>query len=181
VDVLKTLIAVERFAEGKIGDRTAAKWRQKVGRYSKSIQTDDAPYTAEWIACSAIEHALIPGQDGVVGNQTCFAKARATGKADDSPEFTAVREAEARNLSEVFRDIVGNPFRTVVIDPSWLTSTVITLANSIYSNRTFDHIPILADALQDAGCEDADILAHCRGPGPHVRGCWVVDLILGKQ
>jgi hypothetical protein len=78
------------------------------------------------------------------------------------------------------RDIFGNPFRTVAIDPSWLTSTVVSLAEGIYTDRAFDRLTILADALQDAGCDDPDILDHCRGPGPHVRGCWVVDLVLGK-
>ncbi len=55
------------------------------------------------------------------------------------------------------------------------------LARSIYDDRAFDRLPVLADALEDAGCTDAAILDHCRGPGPHVRGCWVVDLILGKS
>ena len=62
----------------------------------------------------------------------------------------------------------------------WLTSTVLGLARAIYADRAFDRLPILADALEDAGCDDADVLAHCRGDGPHVRGCWVVDLVLGK-
>ena len=81
---------------------------------------------------------------------------------------------------ELLRDIFGNPFRPVAVDPEWLTSTVVALARGVYDDRAFDRLPILADALQDAGCEDADILAHCRGDGPHVRGCWVVDLMLGK-
>ena len=51
----------------------------------------------------------------------------------------------------------------------------------MHDDRAFDRLPILADALEDAGCDNADVLAHCRGEGPHVRGCWVVDLILGKQ
>jgi hypothetical protein len=80
----------------------------------------------------------------------------------------------------VFREIIGNPFRRVTLDPSWRTSTVLALAESIYADRAFDRLPILADALQDAGCENADLLDHCRGPGPHVRGCWAVDLVLGK-
>jgi hypothetical protein len=79
------------------------------------------------------------------------------------------------------RDIFGNPFHAVAINPSWLTSTVLTLAEGIYDERAFDRLPILADALQDAGCENADILNHCRSAGPHVRGCWVVDLLLGKE
>ncbi|WP_246523278.1 hypothetical protein [Gemmata palustris] len=79
-----------------------------------------------------------------------------------------------------FRDIFGNPFRPVVFSPSWRTSTVVALASQMYESRDFSAMPILADALQDAGCDSADILDHCRGPGPHVRGCWVVDLVLGK-
>jgi hypothetical protein len=78
------------------------------------------------------------------------------------------------------RDIFSNPFRPVAVDPAWLTSTVVALARSIYDERAFDRLPILADALEDAGCDSADVLDHCRGDGPHVRGCWVVDLLLGK-
>jgi hypothetical protein len=78
------------------------------------------------------------------------------------------------------RDVFGNPPRPVTADPSWLTSTVMQLAQGIYADRAFDRLPILADALQDAGCENGDVLAHCRSEGPHVRGCWVVDLVLGK-
>jgi hypothetical protein len=80
----------------------------------------------------------------------------------------------------VLRDVVGNPFRPATFDPFWRTSTVRGLAEGIYADRAFDRMPILADALEDAGCDSADILTHCRGDGPHVRGCWVVDLILGK-
>ena len=81
----------------------------------------------------------------------------------------------------VLRDILGNPFRRATADPAWLSSTVVQLASAIYADRAFDGLPILADALQDAGCEDEWALGHCRGPGPHVRGCWVLDLVLGKE
>jgi hypothetical protein len=79
------------------------------------------------------------------------------------------------------QDVFGNPFRPVSLDPSWRTSTVVSLAEGIYADRAFDRLPILADALQDAGCDHADILNHCRSDGVHVRGCWVVDLLLGKD
>jgi len=81
----------------------------------------------------------------------------------------------------IIRDIIGDPFETHTLDPAWLTSTVVALARQMYESRDFETMPILADALEDAGCDDAEILNHCRGPGPHVRGCWVVDLILGKK
>lgn len=63
----------------------------------------------------------------------------------------------------------------------WRTTTALALARGIYDERAFDRLPILADALQDAGCDSDDILNHLRGPGPHVRGCWALDLALGKE
>lgn len=80
----------------------------------------------------------------------------------------------------LLRDIVGNPFRPVAPDPNWRTSTVVALATTIYEGRTFELMPILADALSDAGCDNDDLLGHLRGPGPHVRGCWGLDLVLDK-
>jgi hypothetical protein len=81
----------------------------------------------------------------------------------------------------LMRDIFGNPFRPVAFNPDWRTTTAIQLAKQMYDARDFSAMPILADALQDAGCDHADILDHCRGPGPHIRGCWVVDLVLEKE
>lgn len=85
------------------------------------------------------------------------------------------------------RDLVGNPFRPVTIDPAWLTPTVATLAQSVYDERIMpsgeldpDRLAVLSDALEEAGCDNADILSHLRSPGPHVRGCWAPDLLLGK-
>jgi hypothetical protein len=80
------------------------------------------------------------------------------------------------------RDIFGNPFRPVAFDAAWRTGTAVSLARHMYESRDFSAMPILADALQDAGCEHEAVLAHCRDPHQvHVRGCWVVDLVLGKE
>ena len=78
------------------------------------------------------------------------------------------------------QDIFGNPFRSVAFDPRWRTEHTVGLAAKMYDDREFAAMPILADALEEAGCENADILTHCREPGVHVRGCWVADLVLGK-
>jgi hypothetical protein len=84
-------------------------------------------------------------------------------------------------LSALLCDIFGNPFRSAAFDAAWRTSDVMMLATGIYEDRAFDRMPILADALQDAGCTSEDILDHCRDAhAAHVRGCWVVDLVLGK-
>lgn len=81
----------------------------------------------------------------------------------------------------LIRCVFGNPFRLVAFDPHWRSETAVALAIGIYAERAFDRMPILADALEEAGCDDADVLTHCRGPGPHVRGCWVVDRVLSKE
>ncbi len=92
-----------------------------------------------------------------------------------------VLKAESIDQCRRLRDIFGNPFRPVPFSPSWRTSTAVALAAQMYESREFSAMPILGDALQDAGCDSADVLDHCRGEGPHVRGCWVVDLVLGKE
>ena len=110
------------------------------------------------------------------GYLACFDPEADDGEASEQAE----REAQAKLL----RDIFGNPFRPFLPSPAysaWLTTTVLGSADVMYKSRDFSAMPILADALQDAGCDNPDILDHCRGPGPHVRGCWVVDLLLGKE
>jgi hypothetical protein len=81
------------------------------------------------------------------------------------------------------REVVGNPFRPVAADPSWLAwngGCVVRLARAILDGERFDNLPVLADALEEAGCTDPDVLAHCRGGGEHVRGCWVLGLLVGR-
>ena len=70
-------------------------------------------------------------------------------------------------------------FRLFKLNPAWRTSDVVALARGIYADRAFDRMPILGDALEDAGCADTAILDHCRDGATHARGCWLVDLILG--
>jgi hypothetical protein len=91
----------------------------------------------------------------------------------------------------LLRDIFGNPFRPVGIDPAWLAwqgGTVVRLAEAVYEDRllptgTFrpDRVAALADALEEASCQVAEVLTHLREPGSHRRGCWVVDCLLGKE
>lgn len=85
---------------------------------------------------------------------------------------------EAAAQANLLRDIFGDPFEFIAFDPDWRSANVVGIAEGIYADRAFDRLPILADALQEAGCERPEILGHCRGNGPHVRGCWVVDHIL---
>jgi hypothetical protein len=93
----------------------------------------------------------------------------------------ARKAAEEATQAELLRCVTGNPFAPVRLDPRWITSTAQGLAYGIYEERAFDRLPVLADSLEDAGCEDVEILSHCRSGGAHCLGCWVVDLVLGKE
>jgi hypothetical protein len=103
--------------------------------------------------------------------------------------FTAaqrvVRAILPERATHAIQEIIGNPFLPLPTPPAailnWNCGTVVKLAQTIYDEHAFDRLPILADALEDAGCTDQDILAHLRDTGPHTRGCWPVDLLLGKN
>jgi hypothetical protein len=86
--------------------------------------------------------------------------------------------------TDLLRCLFLHPSRRVVLDPTWLawdSQTVLHLARSIYEEHAFERMPILGDALEEAGCNEQTILAHCRGREPHARGCWVVDRLLGME
>jgi hypothetical protein len=97
------------------------------------------------------------------------------------------RIPEHEKQASLLRDIFGgifytkNLFRPTLIEPKWLTSTVTSIVNHMYDSNDFGPMPILADSLEDAGCDEDYILNHCGNAGEHVRGCWVVDLLLGKN
>jgi hypothetical protein len=158
----------------------------------------------------SLAYSDTPGSEDVVGvtvtpegaaNQSQIARLQAQGCAAEAVAEACHREyaaeivaywalpaAEAAGLpnenavlADLVRCIFGNPFRTVALDPSWITSAVVALAKVIYAKCAFDCMPILADALEEAGCTDEAILSHCRGSGPHVPGCWPLDLILAKE
>jgi hypothetical protein len=148
--------AAEQFAEGLV----TAKVR------------DAARYT-----CGAATTGHLPAASRAAGSAT-FASGWATAG------MTAAHAAEAGLGSQAQCDLIGelfgNPFRLVSVDPAWglwNSGTIPKLAQAIYEERTFDRMPLLADALEDAGCTDPTILDHLRGPGRHVRGCWVIDLL----
>jgi hypothetical protein len=80
--------------------------------------------------------------------------------------------------------ILGNSFRPTTIEPAWRLwndGVAVALAQDMYESRDFGRAPLLGDMLEDAGCTDPQFLEHLRGPGPHVRGCWVIDLLVGKD
>lgn len=100
--------------------------------------------------------------------------------SDSAASAVQHRAAERVAQAASLRDLLAFPVPPT-LDPSCLSGTVVALAEAIYDERAFDRLPVLADALEDGGCTNQDILSHCRTFGEHVRGCWVVDLILSKD
>jgi len=111
-----------------------------------------------------------------------FAHARACAASGSyhGPAYAANYAPEDAANADAVRELMSNPFRAVKFLPAWRTSDAVALARSMYESRNFGAMPILADALQDAGCDNEDVLNHCRdASAKHVRGCWVVDGVLG--
>ncbi len=107
-----------------------------------------------------------------------------TSRAMNMEDTNDCNPAELRQQALLVQCIFGNPFKPAFLDPSWLRcndDTVVKLARGIYDEQAFDRLHILANALEATGCSDTEILDHCRIPGPHFRGCWVIDLLLGKN
>jgi hypothetical protein len=166
-------------------------------RYADGLADDSELARAE---SAATWHVLGTCTDiqGEVTDARCWSvRDAAIANAADAARAIVWAEEDARELHQrlnlpperspipdLLRDLVGNPFRPAPrVDRAWLAwngGTVAKLAAVVYEGRDFGRLPLLADALEDAGCGDADLLGHLRGPGPHVRGCWAVDLLLGK-
>jgi hypothetical protein len=172
----KAVEVAEQFAE----DQTSTEELAHAHQAAQEACTKFLNLANKWDDCAmaagAVADASYSGAAFVVS-----VSYRSSTLGDIGSDKESLSRARRSVVAELVRDVFGNPFCPVAFSPSWRTDTVVTLARLMYEAREFSAMPILADALQDAGCDNADILAHCRGDGPHVRGCWVVDLVLGKE
>jgi hypothetical protein len=159
----------ELYAEGLVGFNDASIAREAVLAEGNSTGRGKGNWQMTAVALGALN-----GYDPQRWDSYANAQQASLLISDDYP-------AEWNAQSNMLRCVFGNPFCTISVDPSWLTSTVLALASQMYESRDFSAMPIIADALQDAGCESEGILSHCRQSGEHVRGCWVIDRLLGKE
>jgi hypothetical protein len=179
------LRVAERFAEGKASDEARRRAAASVMHAANDFGPGWHPFGI--VPAAEAIHWCLGKTFSEMKAAFNFAAAARASAHQDKPYRNAqiprkvhlMRARELKAQADIVRDILGNPFRPVTINPAWQTSNAVALAQSIYDDRAFDRLPILADALEDAGCDNADILNHCRQPGDHVRGCWVVDLVLG--
>jgi hypothetical protein len=174
--------ALERYADGEVNERT---WRKVRAACQTAFEQADtaSDYREDLCVAEGVFRAAC-GEYAAALHQAARAHAFTvipiylieTAERHWNKTYAAERAAQCGLL----REVVGNPFRPVTLDPAWRTSTVVAIARQVYESRDFSAMPILADALEDAGCQDRGVLAHCREAGEHARGCWVADLLLGK-
>jgi hypothetical protein len=163
----------------------SGRYRQRSGD-GPPISPSDPAYREAWVhfrAASAVISAVSEsGRDAAVvaSDRAAVAAGLERGERVEPERLEPFRQAEREQQVGALRDIFGNPFCPASFSTTWRTDTAVALAKQMYDTRDFSAMPILADALQDAGCDNEDVLSHCREPGPHVRGCWVVDLVLGE-
>jgi hypothetical protein len=167
----RALEVAERFADGAASnDELESTWREMRGLVTVAS------------ICGRVSVAAAQAPSAAVSVLAWDADRQTKGAYH--PAYVAEHAVQAN----IVRDVFGNPFRSATIDPTWLTPTAMTLAQAAYNERRLPsgeldppRLAVLSDALEEAGCTDADILSHLRSPGPHVRGCWALDLILGKS
>ena len=164
------MLTAEALADGQVSDMLLGETRQLV----QSLISDDAGWSEYSLIAWALHKEM--GQSYPLDFVMMWA----------IPSVIEAGLASSEEVIAALDCIFGPlPFRSspplsrFMLD--WNDGTVVKLANTIYDDRAFDRLPILADALQDAGCQDADILGHCRHADVHVRGCWVVDLLTGRK
>jgi hypothetical protein len=165
--------AVERYAEGEA-------MQAELDRLAPKLPGTDKPHDHVTVVEGAVAWLINTGEpDHVAAIQVGAFTASYFGHMQAKRPFGSWGPPSdySRPLA-LARDIFGNPFRPLPIDPTWRTGTIIAIARHIYAERAFDCMPILADALEDAGCSDAHLLDHCRQSTTHVRGCWAIDLLL---
>jgi hypothetical protein len=193
-DVRQALQTCEQYADGLADERQRRQARslaraaaEAVADREESLPVSFAAYGV-WSAAQATVIQAAWGAKLYASNALLHEVLQARGRDRSVAESRRIAGTllgeERRQQSRLLRECFGNPFRPVAIDPGWLTwhdATIPRLAQAIDGECAFDRLPILADALEDAGCTDPDILNHCRQPGDHLRGCWVLDLLRSTE
>jgi hypothetical protein len=138
---------------------------------SLRVLLEDAEHAAQHAVKDVLERVTRPACSRLVQGTRDVAGAAA--------EVWAADSTERKQQAALIREIFGNPFRPATVDLRWLAPLVVQIAKAIYEQRAFHRLPELARALEEAGCDQKDILAHCKEPIEHVRGCWALDVVLG--
>jgi hypothetical protein len=182
------LSVAERHADGVADDAELQAAYEAAEQVASALQSSireqggdpnkDSHCLAAWAVFNACDRPLRPQYDdnyyGAGGSALDFVLMQ-TGDALDATH------PHRQRMMPLLREVIGNPFHPVTFEAAWRTSIVLALAQVAYDRRDFGSLPVLADALEDAGCDCRELLDHLRAAGPHVRGCWALDLVLSKE
>jgi hypothetical protein len=177
----------ERFADGVVGRQQLAKVRRTCSQRSyinRPLFERDNAWCAMIAVLGSVSNNVMELEVSAMAGAMAYAGFSLIDAPDRSTTYPAERQKlraeEHRYQASLLREIFGNPFRSVTLGPAGLTPAIKSLADAIYLERAFERMPVLGDALEEAGWNSVEVLAHCREPGEHVRGCWLVDALLGK-
>jgi len=176
----RTAIEVaERYADGLAGERERA-----AAKAAAAGARGEGALAAYWTVCPNLPGAIGSMCDAAVeagARNAVLSAQRAT--ADQLSAWDAAVTIGTREQASFLREVLGNPFRATTTDGwlDWRCGLIPAMAQQMYDTGDFRELPILGDALEDAGCTDSHLLAHCRSVGEHVRGCWALDLLIGKE
>jgi hypothetical protein len=189
-----TVSDIERYHDGMAGETEYTSARDRLRSTFAEMWSGGDPGTADYGGMAAVYALLLP--DAAKGLELCLGWVQTTASraVSDGEKQVALNRAR-RQICDMIREIIGKPFRLWKVVPDFLggglvqpdgmtvklTDTARRLAEGIRADQGFDRLPILADALEEAGVTDAELLAHCRREGGHVRGCWALDVVLGKM
>jgi hypothetical protein len=171
------LLLFEGLADGTVPNRRREPARERCYTITQA-DVGHSQHCLAWEMWGGMRKTFVRN-DNDLGESAAAAFGYAAGNGSD---FHRAKAAERAEQARLVREIFGNPFRPITFDPAWRTDTVLTLARQMYESRDFSATPILADALQDTGCNDPELLNHLRAQNEaHFRGCWVVDRVLDRQ
>jgi len=174
---LHAVAVAERFADSCAGEDERHRAAADASRARSRDRNDDA-LAAAYYTVSLNSPANHPDAEWGVAIEVVACVSGAITQRYSAEANVAERVFQSCLLRDIFGAIL---FRHAPLDRAWLTPTVVSLATAIYDERAFERLPILADALEESGCDQIDLLAHCRGPELHVRGCFAIDLVLVKE
>jgi hypothetical protein len=163
----------ELFADHLVGQSALRAGRVALRREMSALEEADAGMRPMWALCWL---ATVAASDHDFGSVVA--------QLNECSEVLILQDDEWARIRDLLREVFGNPFRRKVPDPAWLVwngGIVVKLAQGIYEDRAFDRMTILADALEESGCPDQDLLTHCRQATGHVRGCWALDFLTARE
>ena len=176
----------ERYADGVVSRQQLAKVRRTCSPRSyinRPLFERDNAWCAMIAVLGSVSNSVMELEVSAMASAMAYAGFSLIDAPDRSttyPQRQKLRAEEHRYQASLLREIFGNPFRAVTFGPAGLTPAIKSLGDAIYVERAFERMPVLGDALEEAGWNSVEVLAHCREPGEHVRGCWLVDALLGK-